>query len=196
MVARRPQAVIPLDPYLFWIRDRKRFYEMLAVVRVHPYGEGSNEGLALPLCDEHTLHEYAHAVTLGLRLTPVWRKGSMSELISDKLNHTPRVGQYVNEVKALAAELFVLWALDAVTDYRLWLHQLADDQHFHKLPQALDHYLSRAKGARRAARDARRIVCRIRRHAREERQLALEFDRKEVTYARTNISRAELSGSP
>jgi hypothetical protein len=149
------------------VKDRDRFLWDLDLVEVHRHGEGPMKGLRnISRAQEHTLHEYAHAITVNLALAPYERGHRMSLVIKSAI--TKRAHVQENEVRTIAAELPVLHALQAVEDEQEWLMHVEQQT---GVPGLQARVLTKTRGRRYrlAEQDAQRIIARIRAHARDRR---------------------------
>lgn len=89
---------------------------------------GADVGLLIECMHEHTVHEFAHLVTLGIdarRAAP----HDIEMLIERELSASrrPRINAFENEIRTLAAELRVLDALGVVESAQLFLEYIASN---------------------------------------------------------------------
>lgn len=166
------------------IRDAARFLSDLDVVRVASFADSSDatvSGLRILTCkQEYTIHEYAHAVTLGLRLGPDKRRAMIPSEVMWALNG--RKDRQENEVRTIAAEAVILRALDAMEDQMEWLNAIEMQT---GVPQLLERVLRKTYGRRwRAAQqDAEGVVRRIRSHAYSRRRQERSHEHRTYTVA-------------
>jgi hypothetical protein len=147
---------------------RDAFLRDLDQVRVSEIGEATALGLFVTSPQEHTLHEYAHATSLGLRLTSHHRGRLLSTHIEHQIDTLSKKAQREDEYMALAAEILVLRRFNLVDDEEDFLFQIADYQADDRLP---DHVQRRIRLCQYGTEDlARRTLRRIRDEARLRRK--------------------------
>lgn len=152
------------------IKNRVAFLQQVRGIAVLAVGAGgTTDGLGehiLP-SHEHTIHEYGHLVTLGIRLKQdftaslVSRGFTVGEAIAFAVR---KVNARENEARTLAAEIQVLRAVDGVEDELAFLGKVADNLRDNTL---VDRVLRRLYGRRHrlAEEDAKKLVARIRKDA-------------------------------
>ena len=151
------------------VRNRYGFLRDLATLEM-TRTEGTALGLHVARAEEHLIHEYCHATTLQLRavgdLRPPLFHAKVSAAIEHRLAAASRSFAQNNEDRTLAAELALLHAFGLVQDEVAFLEVIASNLRDFELGPRV---LRRLYGRRRALADgdARRVLRRIRDHARQ-----------------------------
>lgn len=154
------------------VKYRYAFLRDVDAVQISSIGEATNDGLRVSKQQEHTVHEYAHAASLGLRLARHHRGPSLSSAIELRLNRLSKKQQKEDEYRTLAAELILFRSFDLVDDEEEFLEAIADLQTDMGL---VDSVLRGTRYAHYGAVDvARSTLRRIREAARTRRREAAE----------------------